>query len=220
MAETAKKTRTRKTTAKKKPSKKVEKGRDWTFIVYPESAPENWRSILDDTYMKWVESPLHDKDVNADGTLKKPHWHILLSADGPITEAAVKKIIEPLNGPIPQKCGSGRGLVRYMIHMDNPEKYQYSRDEIIGHNGAEVESYFELTYTNRLTLMKDIITYIYENEVTNYADFLMICILESDDWFDVAINSNTAAINKMLDAMYHKKKNGDFMNYGELENEE
>ena len=68
--------------------------------------------------------------------------------------------------------------------------------------------------------MKDIITYIYENEVTNYADFLMICILESDDWFDVAINSNTAAINKMLDAMYHKKKNGDFMNYGELENEE
>ncbi len=58
-----------------------------------------------------------------------------------------------------------------MIHMDNPEKYQYSRDEIIGHNRAEVESYFELTYTNRLTLMKDIITYIYENEVTNYADF-------------------------------------------------
>lgn len=219
MAETTKKTRTRKTTAKK-PSTKVEKGRDWTFIVYPESAPENWRDILDDTYMRWVESPLHDKDVNADGELKKPHWHILLSADGPITEAAVKKIIEPLNGPIPQKCGSGRGLVRYMIHMDNPEKYQYPRDEIIGHNGADVESYFELTYTNRLTLMKDIITYIYENEITNYADFLMLCILESDDWFDIAINSNTIAINKMLDAMYHKKKNRDFIGYGEDENEE
>ena len=219
MAETTKKTRTRKTTAKK-PSAKVEKGRDWTFIVYPESAPENWRSILDDTYMRWVESPLHDKDVNADGELKKPHWHILLSADGPITEAAVKKIIEPVNGPIPQKCGSGRGLVRYMIHMDNPEKYQYPRDEIIGHNGADVESYFELTYTNRLTLMKDIVTYIYENEISNYADFLMLCILESDDWFDIAINSNTIAINKMLDAMYHKKQNRGFIDYGEDGNEE
>ena len=23
-----------------------EKGRDWTFIVYPESAPDNWRTVL------------------------------------------------------------------------------------------------------------------------------------------------------------------------------
>ena len=55
---------------------KVQKGRDWTFIVYPESAPLDWRNILDETHIKWIESPLHDKDFNADGTLKKPHWHI------------------------------------------------------------------------------------------------------------------------------------------------
>ncbi|MEE5905358.1 Rep family protein, partial [Streptococcus pneumoniae] len=59
--------------------KEIVKGRDWTFLVYPESAPENWRTILDETFMRWVESPLHDKDVNADGEIKKPHWHILLS---------------------------------------------------------------------------------------------------------------------------------------------
>ena len=41
-----------------------------TFVVYPESAPENWRTILDETFMRWVESPLHDKDVNADGEIK------------------------------------------------------------------------------------------------------------------------------------------------------
>ena len=70
----------------------VVKGRDWTFVVYPESAPEQWRTILDETYMRWVESPLHDKDVNPDGELKKPHWHILLSADGPISESAVKRL--------------------------------------------------------------------------------------------------------------------------------
>ena len=34
-----------------------EKGRDWTFIVYPESAPENWREILDETHLRWIESP-------------------------------------------------------------------------------------------------------------------------------------------------------------------
>ncbi|MGQ7458465.1 Rep family protein, partial [Streptococcus suis] len=60
-----------------KTKKEVQKGRDWTFIVYPESAPSNWREILDETHMRWVEFPLHDKDVNADGEIKKPHWHIL-----------------------------------------------------------------------------------------------------------------------------------------------
>ena len=181
------------------------KGRDWTFIIYKDSAPNNWRDILDETHMRWVESPIHDKDVNADGEIKKAHWHILLSSDGPITFNQVLKIIEPLNCPIPKKVGSSKGLVRYMVHLDNPEKFQYDINDIVGHNGADVASYFELTMTNKLNLMKDIVTYIYENEIDNYADFLMVCIHHSDDWFNVAINHNTLAINKMIDAMWQKK---------------
>ncbi|WP_142972254.1 Rep family protein [Enterococcus durans] len=69
--------------------------------------------------------------MTPDGTIKKPHWHVMLSADGPITLKAVEKIIEPLNVPAPQKVGSGRGMIRYFIHLDNPEKYQYSRDEFV-----------------------------------------------------------------------------------------
>lgn len=63
------------------------------------------------------------------------------------------------------------------------------------------------TKTNKLSVMKDIITYIYENKIDNYADFLMVCIQHSDDWFDVATNYNTLAINKMIDGMWLKKKN-------------
>lgn len=188
-------------------AKKIEqtKGRDWTIIVYVDSAPSDWRSVLDDTHLRWVESPLHDKDVNEDGTLKKAHWHVLISFEGPTTINTVKKLVEPLNAPEARKVGSARGLVRYMIHMDNPEKYQYDKSDIIGHNGADVESYFELTATNKLMLMKDMVTYIYKNEVDNYGDFLMTCIEESDEWFDIAVNSNTLALNKMIDAMWQKK---------------
>lgn len=192
------------TSSKKK--YEYEKGRDWTFIVYPESAPDNWRTILDESFMKWIESPLHNKDVDVDGQIKKEHYHILLSFDGPATEKMVNKIIEPLNTPAPKKVGSARGLVRYMIHLDNPEKYQYSMDEIIAHNGADVAEYFKLTATNKLTVMKDMITFIYDNKIDNYADFLMICIEHSDDWFDVAINSNTLALNKMIDAVWQKNQ--------------
>lgn len=194
--------------AKKKTakSKTVKKGRDWTFIVYPESAPKNWRDILDKTHMKWIESPLHNKDTNSDGTLKKAHWHVMLSADGPITEKQVNEIIKPLNCPIPQKVGSGIGMVRYMCHMDNPEKYQYPVTDIIGHGGADVASYFKMTQTSRLSIMKDIVQYIYENNVDNYADFLMYCITErdNDDWFEVAIDHNTLAINKVLDGVWQR----------------
>ena len=184
------------------------KGRDWTFIVYPESAPEQWREILDQTHLRWIESPLHDKDVNADGEIKKAHWHILLSFDGPVTLKAVEKIALQLNCPEPRKVSSSKGLVRYMIHKDNPEKFQYSIDEIVAHNGADVASYFEMTHTNKLVLMKEIVNFIVKNEIDNYADFLMICIAESDEWFDIAINYNTLAINKLLDAVWHKRGKG------------
>lgn len=192
---------------KKEAKKPVVKGRDWTFLVYPESAPKNWRDVLNATHMRWIESPLHDKDTNPDGTKKKPHWHIMLSADGPITEKRINQIIKPLNGPIPQKVGSSIGMVRYFIHLDNPEKYQYPMDEIKGHNGADVGSYFQLTQTSRLNIMKDIIKFIYDNNVDNFSDFLMYCISEkgNDDWFEVAIDRNTLAINKMIDGIWQRE---------------
>ena len=43
---------------------KNERYRNWSWIVYPESAPENWRTLLDETGEKWIESPLHDRDIN------------------------------------------------------------------------------------------------------------------------------------------------------------
>jgi len=58
--------------------------------------------------------------------------------------------------------------------------------------------------------------YIYENKVDNYADFLMICIEESDDCFDVAVNSNTLALNKMIDAIWQKNQRKDFKGILEL----
>ena len=91
-------------------------------MAYPESAPEGWRDVLDEQHIQWVESPLHDKDMNADGTPKKPHWHILLLFDGKKSYEQVKELTDKLHATIPQKCASAKGLVRYMAHLDNPEK--------------------------------------------------------------------------------------------------
>lgn len=63
----------------------------------------------------------------------------MLSADGPITLKAVEKIIEPLNVPAPQKVGSGRGMIRYFIHLDNPEKWIW-----VNTSDTICENFFEI----------------------------------------------------------------------------
>ena len=112
--------------------------RIWSAVVYPDSAPENWREVLDDLHIEWVESPLHEFDTNPTGEVKKAHWHIVMSFDGPKSFEQVCEILEPLHCPIPQKCHALRGAVRYMAHLDNPEKYQYPTSGIVPHGGFDL----------------------------------------------------------------------------------
>lgn len=53
------------------PPKKPVKARNWSFIAYPESLNADWRETLRGFGLKGFISPLHDKDVNEDGTPKK-----------------------------------------------------------------------------------------------------------------------------------------------------
>lgn len=55
-----------------------DKARYFTFLLYPESVPDDWQEKLAEIGQPLAISPLHDKDLNADGTLKKPHWHIMV----------------------------------------------------------------------------------------------------------------------------------------------
>jgi hypothetical protein len=113
--------------------------RNFTFIVYPESAPDDWIEQITALGLPWAMSPLHDKDLNPDETPKKPHYHCIIQYPNTTPIKAFAKIIMPLaHCAIPQKCLSVVGTYRYFSHMDNPEKYQYDRDEIEVFNGFEV----------------------------------------------------------------------------------
>ena len=125
--------------------KKDDRSRNWVIIVYPESAPDDWRGILDNMHVQWIESPLHDKDTNPDGTIKKAHWHIILAFGSKKSYKQVKEIADKLNAPVPQKVHNMKGQVRYLIHLDNPEKYQYSVEEVKSHGGIDVDKYFKAT---------------------------------------------------------------------------
>lgn len=186
-------------------NKQDKRTRNWAMIVYPESAPEDWREILDDLHIPWIASPLHDKDVNPDGTKKKPHWHVILTFENKKSFHQIKAIADKLNAPIPQACESLRGYVRYLVHTDNPEKYQYSKADIENHGVADIEKYFQNTASIR-TILKALTRHIRDEEVTNYADLIEYAMAKGDDWFDVA-SSHTIYFGALLKSEWQKQQN-------------
>lgn len=181
------------------------RSRTWTLVVYPESAPKEWRALLDGTYVAWVESPLHDKDLNPDSTPKKPHWHIILMYGSKKSYSQVLEVAEMLHAPIPQKVQNLKGAVRYLVHTDNPEKHQYSKSEIVCHGGAEIEQYFQLSSASRLQVLKEMLQFIKDSEIENLMDFISYCIEEGEDeWLDIVANHNTLVISRAIDAVYQK----------------
>lgn len=197
--------------------KKDNRARVWVMVVYPESAPKNWRDILDGYHIPWIESPLHDKDVNPDGEVKKPHWHVMLTFDGKKSFEQVKEIADKISSPIPQKVASPVGQVRYMIHMDNPEKYQYKREDIIPHGGADVDAYFEISATAKNRILWEMMEYINKNQVTSYAQFIgYIQSIQNHDWFDIAVNRNTLALKTLIDSNYQDLRREDDPSYRKM----
>lgn len=168
------------------------KKRNWAFVLYPESAPNNWREQLQQTGLQCAISPLHDKDLNPDGEAKKPHHHVILCYAGPTSYSVVRKLTEHLRQPIPQPLEQVRGYYRYLTHEDNPEKVQYSKLDIEHLNGFDIRDFVELTKTEVTKIKRDLVQFVQDNTITEYADLMEILLAGGEalaDWFDVASNN-------------------------------
>ena len=177
------------------------KTRNWTFLVYPDSAPDNWRDIIDDFHVPWVESPLHDKDQNPLGDAKKPHWHVMVQFDGPKTFKNVCSLFSSLNNPEPQPCNSAVGLVRYMAHLDNPEKYQYDRDAIIGHGGFDVQEILEMRSGEELEQIGCMMDFVQQNCILEYFDLITYARqYRQHDWFPLLCKKYTFVMKEFINS--------------------
>ena len=165
------------------------KKRNWAFVLYPESAPENWRELLQQTGLQCVISPLHDKDLDPDGNPKKAHHHIILVYSGPTSFNVVKQLTESLKQPIPQALEQVRGYYRYLTHKDNPEKAQYSEDDIETINGFNIADFVELTKSEVNAYKRKLQELIIKLECYEYCDF-MDFLLDSEMLTEYDIASN------------------------------
>lgn len=187
-------------------SKKYVKSRIWASVGYPESLPVDWLDKLRETGLQIAISPLHDKDLNPDGEEKKEHYHIIFNYDGPTTYEHVKELCDSLNMTIPIKLESLRGMYRYHIHQDNPEKYQYDDRDRLLINGFDANSVNDLTKTEVNKLVRQILTFVIDNDIIEYSDLLKT-LLENDElvMLDVA-TSHTILFNSFIASRRHKQE--------------
>lgn len=182
------------------------KKRNWTFVLYPESAPTDWRERIKISGLMAAVSPIHDKDINPTGEAKKAHYHILLVYAGPTTYNAVAKFTASLNATIPQSLESVRGMYRYFSHKDNPEKYQYAEDDISTINGFNIADLVELTKSEVNEIKKNILKLVRTVGITEYSalvDFLIDNEMAAE--YDVCIN-NTFFFNTYITSRRNGEK--------------
>lgn len=191
---------------------KGKKARHWTLLVYPDSCPKNWKEILQQTGCEIAISPLHDKDINDEmsDTLKKPHYHVIISYPNTTTYNNVKQLTKELNTTIPKDLKSVKGMYRYFTHMDNPDKYQYDSKEIQLINGFDDNCVTELTYAQKKEIQRQIIKYIQEKNIKYYLDLINQLAEDNLEWCNVALDNTllfTAIIKSIKDKNFDNKKN-------------
>lgn len=180
---------------------RAERSALWLFEFYPEGnppAPENWREIISSWLVDCLVSPLHDSDVDPDGTPKKPHWHAILSFDSPKSLAQVVELIAPLNGPKPIKPkGSMRNCAAYLIHKNNPDKYQYSADDVTNFGGIDFREAL-LRSADKYGFIGEMMDFCDDQGIRSYAQLLRYARAEREEWFRCLCDNGTYVMKEYL----------------------
>lgn len=178
------------------------KKRNWSFIAYPESLPKNWKDIIAQTGLPFAISPLHDKDLDKDGNIKKPHYHVILCYDGPTTYKNVCSLVcDQLGQPRPQVVESVRGYYHYFTHIDELDKATYNEEAIQTFNCFDELDL--LTAGEVLSYLKQIQVIINENGFVEYSDLLDFLLDHDFDLWKVASN-HTIFLNTYLTSLRHR----------------
>ncbi len=187
----------------------VGRTRNYATIVYPESAPDNWSRILSEACIPCFISPLHDQDVLSDGTgtLKKPHYHVMLMYDSVKTPEQAQEVFSKIGGIGCEKVESIRSYSRYLCHLDDPDKVQYKVDDVLSYGGADYIATIGMV-SDKYKAIGEIIDFCEENDIYSYADLIVWCRSNRSDWFRVLCDNGTYVVREYLKSRSWEAKSG------------
>lgn len=181
------------------------KAKYWTCIIYPDSLPENYLEIIEDSLLACALSPLHDKDLTKEGEEKKAHYHLVIAFNNTTTYNNVLSFTKLLNATIPKKVMNISAIFDYLTHENNANKYHYSKSDIKLLNGFDISKYAsgEDVRNNLLALL----SYIKYNNITNFKSLVSYVISTNNlDLLD-SLSKNSYFINCYIKDLFYYSNN-------------
>lgn len=175
--------------------------RNWATVVYPESAPKNWKMILQEQCVPALVSPIHDMDVNSDGEIKKEHYHVMILFDGVKTQEQAREVFSVIGGVGVEPVKSVRAYARYLCHLDNPDKVRYQIEDVLALSGADYSAMISLA-SDKYTAIGEMLEFCMQNSVESYAELLLYARDNRTDWFHVLCDNGTVTIVQFLKSRY------------------
>lgn len=171
----------------------------WAFVIYPESMPDNWLSLLRDLHILGAISPLHDQDIDENGEFKKAHYHVLLHFPSKKSINQILELENKLGSSVPPEAvASFEGYFRYLIHADDPDKFQYNKEDIIPLCGLDVNLYFLPPKSEVAQINYDIVNYLLEHKEITEFDVLMSHAVTHNNWAMILANYPCYGVTKIL----------------------
>lgn len=178
-------------------NKRETRYRNFACVVYPESAPEGWMDILNDFHIPAFVSPLHDRDISADGTHKKEHYHVVLMYDSPTTKERAQQIFSQIGGVGLITLSVLRSYVRYLCHLDDPNKAQYSPSCVKEFSGA-VYSEIIQSSSDRYKAFNEMMDFCEKYNVTSFYLLSLYSRQFREDWYRILCDSGTFFMKEFL----------------------
>lgn len=179
------------------------KSKYFCCILYPESSTYDVGTIikaLAQEHLTFAVSPIHDRDIEDDGSPKKGHYHILLAYSSATTLNNIRGWFKACGMPESdlhsvRVCASGVGYYRYLTHKDNPEKAQYDDKDIrVFNDFDDVFKKFANTDSDRIDKLVRIFQIVDELNTISFHNLIQFLMLNDKDLFKMVTSSSALAI--------------------------
>lgn len=208
--------------------KQKPKGRQFTFLLYPENLPKDWETRLRDLDLPMAISPLHDKDIDKKmGGFKKPHHHGIVIFPNPVTQNGVTlKLNRALahdgcNNCVPRVQFLVKGIESTYLYLTHESesakeegKHVYDSSEIKLLNNFDISRYVVLDASEKEELLQDLLALIYKYRLANMFQLLDYLNMLRDKGEPVppekdvqeVVKSNAVLLRLYFDGAYQEEK--------------
>lgn len=115
----------------------------------------------------WIK---HDKDLDDEGNVKKPHYHFVIQLKNACTLSSIAKRLE-VNENMLEYVKNVNSSLKYLIHYNDDNKYNYDMNDVQSNSEKLKRRFLDLVSKDTPETDKMVSIYEFIHKQTDYIDF-------------------------------------------------